>query len=475
MQKGNNKECLKVLLREQAVVVGASMAGMLTARVLAERFENVALVESDRLPDDPSPRAGIPQARHLHALLPRGLRILEDLFPGIKEELRTAGAVKLDVADDVAWLTPQGWGVRCPSNLEALAFTRDLLDWAVRHRLTQLPNVELSDRCCVQSLVGDARRVEGVRLRCEHTTGEIYDSTLKADLLVVATGRHAAVPKWLEELGVPLPEIREVNAHVGYASRILRRPEAFRAPWKAIFIQAAPPEARRGGILFPVEGNRWLVTLQGGDGDYPPADEAGFLDFAGSLRSRALYDAIKDAEPLTPITSYRSTENRLRHFERLRLWPERLLVLGDAACAFNPVYGQGMTTAALAVESLRCHLKQHGPSFDGFAPAFQKEVARINTAPWMLATSEDLRFRSVEGVKASLSTKLMHSYVDRVLGLGTQSPRIRKQFLEVQGMVKGPGALFRPPVLARVLLQSILGNFNRSQTGISSLEPEEAS
>jgi len=470
-----NKESLKVPSREQAIVVGASMAGMLTARVLAERFESVALVESDGLPDDASPRASVPQARHINALLPRGLRILGDLFPAIKEELLAAGAVKLDVADDVAWLIPQGWGVRCRSDLEALAFTRDLLDWAVRHRLTQLPNIELIDRCCVHSLVGDARRVEGIRLRREHTAAETCDSTLKADLVVVATGRHAAVPKWLAELGVPRPQIREVNAHVGYASRILRRPEASCASWRAIFVQAAPPEARRGGILFPVEGNRWLVTLQGGDGDYPPSDEAGFLDFAGSLRSRALYDAIKDAEPLTPIASYRATENRLRHYERLRPWPECLLVLGDAACAFNPEYCQGMTAAALAAESLRSRLTQPGSSFDGFAQAFQKEVARINSAPWMLATSEDLRFRTVEGVKAPWSTKLMHGYVDRVLGLGTQNPRIRRQFLEVQGMVKGPGALFRPSLMARVLLQSILGNFHRSWTGNSPLEPEEAS
>src|SRR5215471_14165013 len=139
MQKGiMNKESLKVPSREQAIVVGASMAGMLTARVLAERFESVALVESDGLPDDASPRASVPQARHINALLPRGLRILGDLFPAIKEELLAAGAVKLDVADDVAWLIPQGWGVRCRSDLEALAFTRDLLDWAVRHRFNEV-------------------------------------------------------------------------------------------------------------------------------------------------------------------------------------------------------------------------------------------------------------------------------------------------------------------------------------------------
>jgi 2-polyprenyl-6-methoxyphenol hydroxylase-like FAD-dependent oxidoreductase len=458
-----------------AVVIGASMAGMLTARVLAEKFESVLILEQDELPDTPMPRSGLPQAKHLHALLPRGLQILEKLFPEIRTELIGAGAEPLDVGEDVAWLTPEGWGVRCKSGLEGLAFTRDLLDWTVRRRLMRLPNIRIQDKATVLGLTGGTRRVEGVHLSTLDKTGQRIGNTIEADLIAVATGRNSAVPLWLEKLGLPRPLTSEINAHIGYASRMFRRSETFHGCWKATFVQAAPPEHTRGGILFPVEGNRWLVTLQGGDSDYPPTHDAGFLEFARSLRSQVLYDAIKDAEPLTPITSYRSTQNCLRHYERLSLWPERLLVIGDATCAFNPVYGQGMTTAALAAEDLRKRLKHYVTSLDGLAHRYQKNLARINSAPWTLSTGEDLRFRNTEGATPSFSTKLMHRYIDHVLRLGTKSRFIRKRFLEVQGMLKRPESLFSPLVLLRVLSNTIFEHPASHGQSPSRLNFEEAS
>jgi len=241
---------------------------------------------------------------------------------------------------------------------------------------------------------------------------------------------------------------------------MFRRPENFRADWHAIFIQAAPPAAKRAGVLFPMEKNRWLVTLQGGDRDYPPTDEAGFLEFAGSLRSPMLYEAITNAEALSPISSYRATENRLRHYERLKTWPERFLVIGDAVCAFNPVYGQGMTTAALAAENLRRTLTEQGSALNGLARRFQKRLARINSAPWMLATSEDLRYAGTEGAVASRSTKFMHNYIAHVLRSATQNSSVRKRFLEVQGMLKGPETIFRPSVVVQVLKQALRRDSN---------------
>jgi 2-polyprenyl-6-methoxyphenol hydroxylase-like FAD-dependent oxidoreductase len=437
--------------RAQAIVVGASMAGMLAARVLADFFEQVTVLERDALPDAAGFRPGVPQARHLHALLPRGRRILESYFPGIAAEMLAAGAEMLDIANDVAWLTAYGWGTRFPSEFEGLSSTRDLLDSIVRSRLKQLPNVEVLQGCEVIGLVGGANGVEGARLRLRGNEKELVDEIFWADLVVATTGRHSAAPAWLKDLGFHEPAVDCIDAHVGYASRMFRRPDRPPIGWRAIFLQAAPPEFKRAGILFPVENNRWLVTLQGGDRDFPPADAAGFLDFARSLRSPLLYEAIAGAEPLTPISSYRATENRLRHFERLRAWPERFLVIGDAVCAFNPVYGQGMTTAALASENLRSCLAEQKNGLNGLARRFQKRLARTNKAPWMLATSEDLRFVSAQGAKASRSTRLMHRYIAAVLQLATRQRSIRKSFLEVQGMLKGPGAIFRPSVFLRVL------------------------
>jgi 2-polyprenyl-6-methoxyphenol hydroxylase-like FAD-dependent oxidoreductase len=207
-----------------------------------------------------------------------------------------------------------------------------------------------------------------------------------------------------------------------------------------------------------VEGNRWLVTLQGGDRDYPPLDNAGFLEFAQSLRSQALYKAIKDAEPLSPVTGYRSTENRLFHYERLEQWPERLFVLGDTVCAFNPVYGQGMTTAALAAEDLGKCLRKRRGELDGLARKFQRRLARINKATWMLATSEDLRYVCAEGATAGRGTRQLHKYMDHMLRAATRSVAVRRRFLEVQGMLKGPGVIFSPSVVMRVTKQVLVGN-----------------
>ena len=442
------------------------MAGMLAARALANVFENVVVLERDALPEGPEPRPGVPQAKHLHALLPRGRRILESYFPGITAQLKGSGAEMLDIAKDIAWLTPQGWGVRFASEFEGLSSTRMLLETAVRIRLKKLLNIKLLPNCEVTGLVGDARRIDGVRfhLRGEEAGG----AELKADLVVAATGRHSVVSKWLRELEMPEAETTCINAHVGYASRMYRRPERSTSDWRAIFLQAAPPDYKRAGILFPVEGNRWLVTLQGGDRDYPPTDEAGFLEFVRGLRSPILYDAIRDAVPLSDISSYRATENRLRHFERLQEWPEGLVTMGDAVCAFNPVYGQGMTTAALAAEELERCVKS-GESTTKMTRLFQKRLARINRAAWMLATGEDLRYVGVEGAMADGSAKRMHFYVDHVLSAATHNISVRRSFLSVQGMLNGPEAIFRPAVVLQVAREAWRKNWSKAKQAESGL------
>ena len=436
--------------RTHAIVVGASMAGMLAARVLADVFERVTVLERDTLPNGPDLRAGVPQARHLHALLPRGRRILEQYFPGITLDLVTAGAEILDIANDVAWLTPQGWGVRFPSEFEGVTSTRSLLDHIVRTRLRQVPNVETLESCDVTGLVGLAKRVEGVKLRRRNADDSGSIEVLQSDFVAVATGRNSAVSNWLQQLGLPEPETTYVNANVGYASQMFRRPKHIGTSWRAFFLQAAPPATTRAGILFPVEGNRWLVTIQGGDRDYPPLDQPGFLEFTRSLRSPALYEVIKNAEPIGLVSGYRATENQLFHYERSEPWPESVVVLGDTVCAFNPVYGQGMTTAALAAADLGNCLEKRRGSLDGVARKFQRRLARINKTPWMLATSEDLRYVGVEGAKASRATRQMHKYMDYVLLSATHSETVRKRFLQVQGMLKGPSVIFGPSVVLQV-------------------------
>ena len=274
----------------------------------------------------------------------------------------------------------------------------------------------------------------------------------------ISSWTPAAAPptprKWLEALGYAPPEETYVNSHLGYASPTYRRPERFDEDWKGLNAQAAPPEVTRGGVLLPLEGNRWIVALSGVGGDYPPTDEAGFMDFARSLRTPMLYEAIKDAEPISDISGYRDTENRRRHYENLSRQPDNFLVTGDAASAFNPIYAQGMTTAALGVEVLEeCLREQGAPNGDhaGLSKRFQKKLAKTNAASWLLATGEDFRVRGVEGGTATFATRLTHRYMDRVLVLSLRDIRIRQTFLKVFHMLKPPTALFGPSIVAKVL------------------------
>jgi 2-polyprenyl-6-methoxyphenol hydroxylase-like FAD-dependent oxidoreductase len=436
-----------------AIVIGGSLAGLLTARVLADHFSHVTIIERDVFTPDPRPRPGVPQSRHIHALLPRGLQIVERLFPGIRQELETLGAIPLDIGNDVSWLTPEGWGVKFRSGIEALSFTRDLLDHTVRARIGQVPNINLVEGHEVTGLLrAESGAIFGARTRQRGTMLQSdSDQDFLGDLVVIAAGRQHAIARWFAEVGIEQPALTTINAHIGYASRLYRAPQSAEYPWKALIHQAEPPSTHRSGLIFPVEGDRWLITLIGADRDYPPTSESGFLEFARHLRSPQLFEALRHAKPLTPIVSYRATENRQHHFDRVANWPAGLIVTGDAACAFNPVYGKGMTTAALEAELLDRLLRKHDNS-DNLGETFQRSLPRITRGPWTLATSADLRFRSVEGAQSSPITRLMHRYVDQVLRLGTTSVFARRRFLEVQGMLKDATAILHPDILLRVLL-----------------------
>jgi 2-polyprenyl-6-methoxyphenol hydroxylase-like FAD-dependent oxidoreductase len=435
------------------------MAGMLAARVLSDHFEWVTIVEKDHYPSSVATRAGVPQSRHLHALLLRGLQIVSRLFPGIDQELVAAGAVPVDVARDFAWYTSAGWAVNFDSGMEMLSFTRELLDWHIRQRVEALPNIQILDECGAMGLVEYSGSAKGILL--EGCRGANIDAgeQLRADLVVDATGRRSRASEWLTTLGYPAPEETVVNSHLGYASRLYRRGKAAPVgPWKGLFIQAAPPARPRAGVMLAVEGDRWMATLGGGGRDYPPIDESGFLDFARSLPSSMFYNMIKDAEPLTPIYAYRATENRLRHYERLERQLECFVVLGDGACAFNPVYGQGMTAAALGAETLDETLRQQRHlrrDLIGLAARFQKRLAEVNQAPWMLASGEDYRYRGTVGPQPDRMTLFMHRYMDHVMKVSLTSVEVRKRFLEIQQMTRLPSSIFAPHVAMKVMWSAL--------------------
>ena len=442
--------------RRHAVVIGGSMAGLLAARVLSDHFAQVTMIERDRLTGDAEPRKGIPQGRHVHALLASGAAIMGEYFPDLFPTLAHNGAILVSTRD-LHWNQLGLWMAPVTSHAKTSFQSRPFLEQHVRDQLAARDNVHIIDACEVSELCVRNDRVTGVVLR--HRTGEQHEEALSSDLAVDASGRGSRAPQWLNSLGYRKVPETNVKIEVGYATRIYRCPAQLPVNWKALFINGNPPDDKRGGVIFPIQGGYWMVTLTGLLRDYPPDDEAGFLEFARSVAQPDLYEAIRDAKPVTPIAVYRYSANRWRHFERMRHLPEGFIIIGDAACSFNPVYGQGMSVAAVEAKTLdRCLCEQEkfggNNGAAGFTWRFQQAIARDIKTPWLLATGEDLRFPGAEG-KRSLHTRLLNRYMRRVIELTTSDPRMSATVLRVRYLLNPLSTLFRPRIVLAVLRQEL--------------------
>jgi 2-polyprenyl-6-methoxyphenol hydroxylase-like FAD-dependent oxidoreductase len=448
-QTDSKSESHTAKFRDQhALVIGSSIAGLTAARVLADHFGRVTIVDRDQLPEQPAYRKGVPQGRQPHAILLGGLRVLEQQFPGITEELYAAGAIPLNLGSDVLIHLLARWRVRYPSAYTVLAVTRPLLEETIRRRLAANPRITFVEGVEATGLCTDEARTRatGVKLR-SRSEGVMQ---IEADLVVAATGRGSRASEWLAELGFAAPRETVVDAKVGYATRLYRFPHP-PADWKAMYLQPLAPNQQRGAILMKVEDDQWQATLIGMAGDYPPTDEASFLAYARTLPEPDFINAIQSAEPLSPIWGYRRTENRLRHFEELPRYLENFLVCGDAVYAFNPAYGQGMSVAAIASMKLDNHLRQQQGELTGLAARFQKGLMAVIDSPWQLATGQDRDWQNGPDAPTDRLTRLVQGYFRRVLATMMHDASVAETFLAVQQMLVPPSRLFYPDVLWRTL------------------------
>ena len=439
-----------------AVVIGGSIAGLLASRVLADYFDTVTIFEKDHLVDSAEPRMGVPQGRHVHSIWKRGLSLMEESFPGLTSELIEGGSAEVEMTKDFAWYHRGVWKLRVPSGIFITCQTRPFLEWQIRRRVCQISNIDLVDHCHVKRFVTDAtaQRITGVAVQSRRAGAT--EETVSADLVVDASGRGSRTPRWLEELGYGRPDMSVIDVDVGYATRFYARPPQEDCPWKALIVAPTPPDGTRLGVIFPVEGQRWIVMLGGWNGDHPPRDEDGLLEFARNLEAPDIYTFMREAEPLTPIAGYKFRANVRRHYERMRRFPGGLIVLGDSLCSFNPIYGQGMTTSALDAMTLRECLDRavhRGESLDAMAHHFLKRVPRRLDAPWRLAAGEDMNWPGTQG-DAPFGTPFMNWYFGRVHALAARDPQVLVRFVRVANMIDSPVRIFHPRVLAPVLTRS---------------------
>ncbi|MDQ3316520.1 MAG: FAD-dependent monooxygenase [Actinomycetota bacterium] len=435
--------------RAHAVVVGAGVSGLLSARVLSGRFERVTLVERDALPEEAVARKGVPQARHLHSLAARGSQILEDLFPGFDAELAAAGCPLLDQASDAVTQLAAGRLPRFRSGITMRAASRALVERRIRARLERDPGIAFLPGREAAGLLPGPKGVRGVRtrLRVDGSTEEVA-----ADLVVDASGAGSRAPRWLEEIGYEAPEETVVDARLGYATRWYRVPEGFSGDWTGVAVLPGWPETTRGGTLRRVEGDLWTAVLIGTGGDYPPTDPEEFVEFAASLHSPAIHDAIKDAEPASPVYGYRRTANRLRHYEKTRL-PGNFLIAGDAACVLNPSYGQGMTAAALSALALReCLDGERGANL---SRSFQRRQRRAIAPCWTATTNSDAQWAAGGVEDLNFPRRILYRISEEVMKLAVEREDVARTMLGVKNVIEPPAALLRPGILLPALARTI--------------------
>lgn len=435
----------------RAVVMGASMAGLVTARVLVDHFDEVILVERDALPQGAEGRKGAPQGRHLHALLQRGAQLLEALFPGIGADLRRGGALDVDFSRDVAWHHFGAWKARFDSGVSMFAMTRPYLEAEVRRRVIALPRVRCLDAHELLGLVvaDDGARIAGVRVQPRDGAGAPQE--LVADLVVDACSRGSPVSRWLSALGYAPPPSESLDVHVGYATRIFRRVEPSPLPWRAMYVIGDAP-TRRIGAIFPIEGQRWIAVMAGMLRDYPSAELPAFLEFARGLPVPDVHRALSSFEPLDDGCTYRFASYVRHRYERAGRLPEGLVAVGDALCSFNPIYGQGMTTAALAALTLGECLAERRGTLEGLVRRYYRRVARVIDVPWQMTTLEDLRSPEIEAERPPLYP-LIAGALARVHRATSRDEQVALHFLRAMHMVESPAALLRPDVFARAMIR----------------------
>jgi 2-polyprenyl-6-methoxyphenol hydroxylase-like FAD-dependent oxidoreductase len=424
----------------QAVIIGGSLAGLFAAAACAAAGTTATIVERDTLPAVPASRKGVPQDRQAHVLLHRGLIAAEELLPGLQDDLIRHGGAKFNTGN-MPWLGEYGWLPTWIPSYDFISTTRPLLEHVVRQRVRALGGVTIQDGVWVSEL-----RLSGGgwRIQCGDST------VLEADLVIDASGRSSRLPRWLNALGISVPNPRTVDAQLGYACRVYRSRGSL--PISTGIVVAATPDTAAGGLALPVEDGQWLVIATGYGDHRPSRGVSEFDQFLADLRDPAVADLVRILEPVSEVAIYRQTGNRRQRYGEFRPWPDGLIAVGDAYCTFNPAFGQGITVAAVQALLVRDALASRGA-----LPArrLQRRIGAVADLPWSVVTSEDLRHPSSAG-RQNLGQRLLGAWTAELGRLAAHGDRgAYRAFARVYHLMGSPLLLFNPALFvsaARSLL-----------------------
>lgn len=447
---------------EHAVVLGAGMAGLLTAGVLSEFYTAVTVIERDVLPDTPLHRRAIPQGRHVHGLLSRGSLVLEELFPGILSELVAAGAHVLNDGNLSRICTRIGQyelnrsaQFADPAALVLYLASRPLLEFHVRRRVSALSNVTILDDHHVKAIVATTGRITGVQIVNRDSGNE---GLLTADLTVDATGRAAHTSSLPADSGYGVPPEQRSPAQATYSSQLLRIPAGTIAEKLMMVIQ--PGDAKPRGALAAQEDGTWILTVGRPTRDpEPPTDLPEMLSLAEQFVPPSIFTGLRSAEPLGDVAVYRYTGAVWRRYDKMPRFPSGLLVIGDALCSLNPIYGQGVTMAALQAVALRNCLLGGLDDLDDLPKHFFRDVAKRLAPVWLMNEAYD-RTQSPGPERRSFSGRVTNWTTNKVMQAAENDIAVTEAFYRMSNLIDTPTELRDPSLMFRV----IAGNLRRGDT-----------
>jgi 2-polyprenyl-6-methoxyphenol hydroxylase-like FAD-dependent oxidoreductase len=441
---------------KHAIVIGAGIGGLLFARVLADYFAGVTVLERDWLADKNEPRGGVPQGRHLHGLLAGGCRAMDALLPGLVDDFKAAGAVKLVAGLSRVEMPGYDPFPQRDAGFCSYGLSRPLLELCVRRRVRTIANISWEQNSAVQRLQHDAGVVTGVVLR--------DGRSLLADFVVDASGRGEPTLRTLDEMGYARSRETTIGVDMHYATALFEIPEDAVYDWKSLMTYPEPPPERaKAAAMSAIEGNRWICTLGWhGEREDAPIDRESFMRFARKLRTPTFYHAIKNATMLGKVVGFLFHESRHRHFSELQSWPQGLLPVADAICCFNPVYAQGMSVAALEAGAFCELLEARQGDLHDLTRAFLQQTDQIIAAPWNMAALPDLAYPYTRGKRPSNFEQLL-KFGAACIELAARDASVHKLRLEIIGLLKPYSALTNDPVLMQ-RIQAVMAEMAHVET-----------
>lgn len=428
-----------------AVIMGGSIAGLLSAKALSPYFSKIIILDRDQLFDTEIPRKGTAQAYHAHVLLKRGLNGLDNLLPGFIDKLKQAGAISTNANNDWQSFFPVGFLKRYISDIHTLCQSRHLLETTLRqYVMEKTPNLEIVEKADVTQVKLHTNQKPEVTYNLD---GETH--TLSPELLVDCSGRYSKSPLYLKQSGFGEVPRKEIYPYLGYATRVFKN-VTLKDGYLAALVIPKDPDLKRGGIVMPIENGQHVVTIFAFSKDYPGKTEEEFLEYAKSLRGPMVYDAIKDAEPVTAVKQYVKKESHFNEYDKLHQWPQGYVILGDAITSFNPIYGQGITSAVMSAEILADEFKLAKALENIDLKSVQHKICESCKVPWHISQNEDLRWPMTEGAKANWLLKQMHKFSHRVATAATVNQDVAYAYTSVLHMLNRPTVLFKPKTLYKI-------------------------